>query len=813
MDSITEKTVSVRLLDTLPSVDREYSYRAPAEAGAGMLVLVPFGRADRPVCGVVTGAATDESVLLLKHIIRILDYPIVLTQELLDLCAFLSDRCMCTYGSVMKAIIPPGFNVRADEKLFAVPIGELEAFAKLSEQCEALYAFILAHAGCRTSDLPFDNAAKLLRPLLKNGFVRRTYEFKRRINERNERCVELMIPEEQAEMYLSGALKSPSAKALTVIELLLQNPSVTLDEITQFASCGKTVVDTLVKHNIARVYLRRTERTPPREYNKLPPPVLSDEQQKAFEQISELMDAGKPECALLYGVTGSGKTKVIIAAVQKALDCGKQAIVLVPEIGLASQAVELFMSHFGSRVTVIHSGLSAGERIDAYRRIAEGAADVVIGTRSAIFAPCDNIGLIAIDEEQEHTYLSEMTPKYSAVESAKFRSMKHNSLLLLASATPSVESFYRARKGIYKLIRLRERYGNALIPEVHFADLREDTSLTPDRMIGMQLRQEIAKNLENGEQTILFLNRRGYRSAVICRSCGQTVYCPNCSVPMALHLYRGRKVLACHYCGASRPLDGKCPSCSSTALSYTGYGTQSLEEELTELFPEARKIRMDGDTTAAKGSHDEIYERFKSRQADILYGTQMITKGLDFPSVTLVGIILADASLYQTDFRACERTFSSLTQVIGRAGRADKAGRAIIQTYSPSHRTLVLAGQQDYDTFFSEDIMLRHAVLFPPFCDMALFIVSGEDENDVRDSSQSFAKRLVDMKQESCPEQAMILFGPFDDVLYRLDGKYRRRIVVKFKNSLPMRDVFRRAMQRKNKDTTYISADINPSVI
>lgn len=809
-------TVAVRLIDVPHALDKDYTYFAPENILRGSLVEVPFGRTDRPYAAVVLGECETPENVTPKCISRVLDYPVRLTEELLGLCGFVAERCLCTFGSVLKTVIPPGFNIKADEYVDAVSTDDLDAFKSISAQCEELYRFISAKGRCRVTQLPFEDVNKLLRQLGEHGLISRSFELARRINEKNEKYVRLSISAENAEMYLTGELKPPSEKAGRVIELLLQNPVVGASELSDYAACGPSVLKTLEKHGVIEFYSRRAERT---SYiagtERLPMPTLSHEQQKAFDEVSALMDSKKPKAALLYGVTGSGKTKVVLAAVKKALDSGRQAIVLVPEIGLAAQTAGIFLSHFGDNVAVIHSALSVGERLDAYRRIAEGRANIVVGTRSAVFAPCSNIGVIAVDEEQEHTYRSEMSPRYNAIEVAKYRCATHDSLLMLCSATPSVESFHRAENGFYTLIRLSERYGNAVLPEVSFSDLREDDTLAPDRMIGADLKREIAANLERGEQTILFLNRRGYNSAVICHRCGHSIECPNCSVPLSLHVTAHARILTCHYCGYTRPLDSTCPACSSAALGFVGYGTQRLEEELNELFPSAAKIRMDGDTTVVRGSHDEIYTRFKNREADILYGTQMITKGLDFPSVTLVGVILADASLYQSDFRACERTFSMLTQVIGRAGRAEKAGRAIIQTYSPSHRILELARRQDYDTFYREEILLRRAVLFPPFCDMGLIHISGQLEREVCEASGWIAERLLRLRETECPKEPMILFGPFNDPIYRLNGSFRKRLVIKFKSNTSTRRILANALEgfSSKYKKTYASADINPPMI
>ncbi len=810
----------VRILDILYPLDREYEYIIPAvlrdEIKIGSLAIVPFGRSNMPKMAVVMGFSETSDRSVVKAIERLPDYPVYLDEEMLSLCEFIADRYFCSVGSALKMMIPPGLNMRAGERFYTVIDGD--HVSNISAYAEEILGYIRANEGCSFGELSehFENVGEQIAKLIKSGLISKEYELKEKINEKKMRFVELSISGDEAKEYLDGVKKAPSEKCVRVIELLSQYGSISESELLEYAGCTKSVVTTLEKHDIVKLYQKEIFRLP---YDKKKKEIninLSDEQKAAFERISELMATNEPHAVLLYGVTGSGKTNVIISAVKETIKVGKTAIVLVPEIGLASQAVELFMAHFGERAAVIHSALSVGERIDAYRMISEGKIDVVIGTRSAIFAPLENIGLIAIDEEQEHTYKSEMSPKYSAVEVAKFRAMKHGATLVLASATPSVETFYKANKGIYELITLSKRYGDAVLPEVRFADLREDDTVNPRRFIGEELKNEIAKNLENGEQTILFLNRRGYNFVVSCQKCGYVYYCPNCSVPLTVHVHGVRRggALVCHYCGHSENMPKRCKECGSEFISSTGYGTQMLEEELSELFPEARKIRMDGDTTVAKGSHDEMYEKFRAGEADILYGTQMITKGLDFPNVTLVGIILADSFLFQNDFRAPERTFSMITQVIGRAGRSKKAGRAIVQTYAPNSEALRLAGTQDYVRFYEGDVAIRKAVLFPPFCDMALFVISGDDEKETELGAMAFFDELAKRHAVEVDKIPLKLFGPFNDTVYKLNGRYRKRIVAKFKNSQSSRRLFSELLKEFSKNKkVLISIDINPPII
>ncbi len=541
--------------------------------------------------------------------------------------------------------------------------------------------------------------------------------------------------------------------------------------------------------------------------------ILSDEQETACKTLSSLAASGKACAALLYGVTGSGKTRVIKSVIDSVIESGRSVIVLVPEISLTGQTVDLFCGFFGERVAVIHSSLSDGEKLDAWKRIRAHEVDVVIGTRSAVFAPLDNLGMIVIDEEQEHTYKSDMNPKYHTRDIARYRAAKNNALMLLASATPSLESFYRAKEEIYTLVTLNERYGNAQLPEVKIADLRVDSTRGQITPIGDVLREELSKNLKNGEQSILFVSRRGYNNFISCLKCGEVVTCPNCSVSLTYHREYDRDILKCHYCGYTETVPEICPKCQSEHMSRKGFGTQLVGEELHALFPEARILRLDADSTTAKFSHEAILSQFRSHEADILIGTQMVTKGHNFPDVTLVGVINADSALYLDDFRASERTFALLTQVIGRAGRADKPGRAVIQTYSPDNETINLAAKQDYTGFYSSAIKLRKQLQFPPFCEFVLLGVHGEDEKEVLELTLKLDTKLREYTSGEYSDIPMYIFGPFEAPIYKVNNVFRMRIIIKCQVTKRMRELICRLMADFPKASVKaaISVDVNPA--
>jgi len=498
-------------------------------------------------------------------------------------------------------------------------------------------------------------------------------------------------------------------------------------------------------------------------------------------------------------------------AIDRTVADGKNVIMLVPEISLTPQTVNIFCKRYGDRVAVIHSSLSQGERLDAWRRIDRGDVDLVIGTRSAIFAPLSDIGMIVIDEEHEHTYKSELNPKYHARDIAAYRSGKHNALMLLASATPSLESFYKAESGSYTLVPLRERYGGAKLPTAYVVDMREELRLGNTSPISKRLHDSLKEVYEREDQAIIFLNRRGYSSEVNCRACGEVITCPRCSVSLTYHTGRGSGKMLCHLCGYSEPPPKICPSCSAEKLAFLGYGTQKLEGELSRFLPDMKVMRMDADTTQGKFSYDKMLEEFRRGDADILLGTQMVAKGHDFPHVTLVGVALADTSLYQSDFRAAERTFSLLTQVIGRAGRAKDEGIAVIQTYSPTNEIIKLATAQDYDSFYKGEIAIRRELTYPPFCDMVALTLTSEDEAELFRASSHLSDVIVGKVSGEYSKLPFTVYGPFEADIYKVNEKYRMRMVVKCRLSHETRRLFHEVLcEFSTVRAVTLSIDLNP---
>ena len=598
-----------------------------------------------------------------------------------------------------------------------------------------------------------------------------------------------------------------------VTELLCALGSASAKELCYFTGAANATLRSLEKSGILRLEHREVFRRVTVEAGeRAAPPVLNAEQQAAFEGLDALAAAGRPAAALLYGVTGSGKTQVYLRLIYEALARGRTAMVLVPEIALTPQLLRIFASHFGDDIAVLHSSLRAGERYDEWKRVRSGQARVVIGTRSAVFAPLRNLGLLILDEEQESTYKSENVPKYHARDVAKYRCAQNDALLVLGSATPSVESMYHARRGDYRLFTLRRRYNEQAMPEVLIADMKQELRAGNGTSLSGPLRAGLAAAMEAGEQSILFLNRRGASRMVTCGECGEVPTCPRCSVHLTYHSANGR--LMCHYCGHSEPLPDACPSCGG-ALNFLGYGTQKVEEELHAAFPGREILRMDTDTVSATQSHEKLLSRFEKERIPVLVGTQMVAKGLDFENVTLVGVISADLSLYVDDYRAGERTFSLLTQVVGRAGRGAKQGRAVIQTFTPENDVIRCAARQDYDSFYEQEIELRRMRLCPPFRELFVLTASGPLESAVLRTCMRLRRSLEGwLAQPPFRDWEVTLLGPAPASVAKINDRYRYRLTLAAQNTKEIRamvaHLVRCAQTDKENKGVSVSADVNP---
>ena len=777
-------------------VDGIYDYCIPPEMEEsfrpGCFVTVPFGIGNQIRLGLVTEIKNSSKYSEGAKLVKMLLPEILwLDEEQQELCQFLKWRTVSPVGDIVRAMIPASALSRLQE-LYALVPGSVTDPDAFSVSDRFVYDYLSAHGETplRTlrekGDILVERSVRRMRA---KGMLTRRTVFREVVEGSAEKLWAVAVPDDIARELLTGRkceekkLTSPQQKK--VLSALLEEDGAMLTaDLLEQSGVTEAVLRTMEKNGILESREHRVNRNPYEEapFVGMVPQTLNEEQEAAYRTLAALADADEPKAALLQGVTGSGKTRVMTALIDHLLGSGKGVIVLLPEIALTPQSVAVFCSRYGDRVAVMHSALSAGERYDAYCRIRRGDARVVIGTRSAVFAPVENLGAIIIDEEQEHTYKSDRNPRYHARDVARYRCKYHNALMLLASATPSLESAHKAREGVYADVRLTRRYGGNALPEVEIADMREEAREGNTSLLGKALTARLGVTLSRGEQAILFLNRRGYNRTVSCRSCGQPITCPNCSVAMTYHTRPGtfrEGDLLCHWCGKKLPLPKVCPACGSEHLAHVGYGTQRVEEELQTLFPAARILRMDTDTTSTKNAYDRMLGAFRRHEADILLGTQMVTKGHDFPDVTLVGVLLADTSLYVDDYRASERTFAMLTQVIGRAGRRDRPGYAVIQTNNPDHEVIRLACSQDFDSFYQREIRLRKLLCFPPYCDLVLLTVNGYGERDVALASARMVQEINEMRAGPFPDVELLLFGPFEAPVYRVENRYRMRVVLK----------------------------------
>jgi len=814
-----EMVAKVAVSTATYAIDKPYEYKIPDnlkdKVKAGVRVTVPFSRGNRRAEGVVLALAESKGEFPLKCIDKVLDDSPLLTESQIKLALWLRERFFCTVYDAFRAMLPAGlwFKTEYSYKL-AKGIKREDALSQAEsapygrEIIETLFDF---GGSARLQDLI--NAAQgadisdSLKKLIKAGVLIEIAEESRKVKDKTVGEARLLIPAEEA-LELAGQKRKRSPLQAEVLELLAAIGSALTKEITYFTGASAQVLKSMEKTGLIGIERREVYRRPePTEVGKMEIGELSPQQQAAFEGLKELLKSA-PAAALLYGVTGSGKTAVYIRLIDEVISAGRSAIVLVPEIALTPQLVSTFTGFFGDRVAVLHSSLSMAERYDEWKRIKSGEASVVVGTRSAVFAPVENLGLIVIDEEQEQTYKSENNPRYHARDVAKYRCVQSGALLLLGSATPSVESMYSAKTGRYSLFTLDTRYNQGALPEVIVVDMKKELRQGNGSTISSVLGAEIEKNLKKGEQTILFINRRGASNLMACPECGFTFGCPNCSVSLTYH--SANKRLMCHYCGYSMPRSEECPKCGGY-LKYIGAGTQKVEQDIKELFPGIEVLRMDTDTVSPAATHDTLLSRFEKERIPVLVGTQMVTKGLNFENVTLVGVISADQSLYAGDYRADERTFSLITQVIGRSGRGEKEGRAVIQTFTPNNELIRLAAKQDYDAFYEREIRLRRALGSPPISELFAITVSGLDEGAVLRCSTEIRGVLASTLKG---RDARVL-GPAPAGVLKVNNRYRYRVIVSAQNTKELRaliaDIIIKYSQDKRFRGLSIFADINPS--
>ena len=727
------KTVGVAVSNATFHFDKLYTYAVMPDqqdtVKLGSMVLVPFGRGSRARMGVVLACDAEPESAKLKYLFDVAPASACLTPELLRLVHFLKERTFCTYYEAVKAVIPYG----------------------------AQYKPAVAADG--------------VTPMLQKQLTRHTENSYRLVGG---------LPQKP----------KPTAKQLAAVALLGGGPR-TLNELED-KGISRAVLDNLCAKGVLECSKVNKSID---LYSSIPlknePICLTAEQQAAYDALLPKLEDDAPHSALLYGVTGSGKTLVFLKLIAHCLEQGRKALVLVPEISLTPQMILRLKSQFGRRVAVQHSALNHTERLLQWQMIQDGGADIVVGTRSAIFSPLENIGLIIIDEEQEHTYRSESAPRYSAHEMARQRAAENGALLLLASATPSTESFYAAQHGRTQLVRLTQRYGGNPLPKVQIVDMRAELASGNPREISLAMEDAIRRNLDAGKQTILLLNRRGYQTMAQCEDCREVLKCQKCSVPMVYHK-SAHKVL-CHYCGSQMEPPTVCPTCGGK-LQYRGFGTQKAEEELAKLFPDARVLRMDQDSTAAKDAHEKLLAKFADHEYDIMVGTQMVAKGLDFEDVTLVGVLGIDSLLFAQGFRAYENVFSLITQVVGRSGRAKDPGFAIIQTTDPDNPVLNLAAAQDYDAFFQQEIAYRKLGLYPPFCGLCVIGFAGAKEIETARAAARFAA-LLGQQAAKQPDLPLRVLGPTPSSIEKINDTYRYKLTIKCRNDRRFRDLVRSALE------------------
>ena len=800
------------------AIDKPYSYAVPERMllQPGMRVTVPFGRGNRLCEGVVL-SVEEGSAEGLKAIERQLDEQPVVSQHLLRLAAFMRERYFCTFYEAIRTMLPAGLWFQTRESFSLTEERSWKEKSIRNSEARAVLDFMedmggqAEMEGLRAVVSDEEQLHKTVQYLLRKKWITAQAELSRRLHDRTERIATLAASPEEAVEYASRRPKSASMQK-AVLELLCSIGSVSVKELCYFTGASVATVNRLEKLGYIALSERQVLRCREIKPAKLDGPLVLDEDQRAvFEGLTEQRRAEQPGAALLYGVTGSGKTAVYIKMIQSCLDEGKSAILLVPEIALTPQLLGIMAAYFGDTVAVLHSSLSAGERYDQWKRVRSGEAKLVVGTRSAVFAPAEDPGLIILDEEQEHSYKSENSPRYDAREVALWRGAKEKALVLFGSATPAVETMYRARTGAYRLYTLNRRFGGRTLPDVSIVDMHEQLKEGNDLSISRELQDAILDAHQMDKQAIILLNRRGNSRALVCVDCRESPECPRCSVRLTYHSANDR--LMCHYCGFSQPVPQRCPRCDGP-LKAIGTGTQKVQQELFELYPELPSDRMDADTVSATNTHEEILERFSKERIPVLIGTQMVAKGLNLPDVTLVGVLDAELSLYNSSYRAAETTFNMLTQVVGRAGRGDTPGRAIIQTVTPEHQVIRLAAAQDYDGFYDLEIRLRQVQNDPPFGDLAAITFIGEEEAAVLRGAVKFRDSLIAcLREPAYKEEICTVLGPAPCAVPKINYNFRYRLTLRCRMSRNLRlliaHLLRQFSQDKMNRKVSAFADVN----
>ena len=802
---MTGLTAEVALEGAVFAFDKLYTYIIPPElhrkAAVGCRVVVPFGRGNAKRQGIIFSVKTAE-LSHLKNIFTVTDTEPVISAEMVKICEYMRDNYFCTYYDAVNAMLPAGLKYRLLN--FYSVNGDLSGDISDSDE-KAVLGYLVKHGERDEEQIvsALGIEPELLNKMCAAGLIIKSRNTKRLMRDASEKWV-------CAVTDVDGIALTPRQKQ--VAEFVINAGEISAKELMYYTGVSQSVIEKLVEKQVLKVFSKRVFRTESETDETDNRNIeLTDEQQRAYDGLLDEYGKSEGAVSLLYGVTGSGKTQIFLKLADRVLEDNRGVIIMVPEIALTPQMLRIFKSRYGDKIAVFHSAMSLGKRMDEWQRIKSGRASIALGTRSAVFAPFSNLGLIIMDEEHEHTYKSEQSPRFHARDIAKIRTAYHGGLLCLASATPSLESYTAAKLGKYMLLRLEHRFGNAVLPEVETVDMKKEILDGNAGSISRRLYDGISATLENKKQVILLLNRRGHNTYVSCPDCGEVLSCPNCSISLTYHSANRR--LMCHYCGYSVPASGKCPSCGGEHLKFMGTGTQKVEEELNNLFPGVRVLRIDADSTVSRDSYSEGLERFSNGEYDILLGTQMVAKGLDFPNVTLVGVLGADSAAFSDDFRSFERTFSLLTQVVGRAGRGENAGRAIIQSLNPEGWLISLAAKQDYDGFYNEEILTRKLMVYPPYCDICVVCT----RSAFKETAEKAAKTIFDnikamLNGEYCDIKAIIL-GPAPASVPKVNNRYRCRMIIKCKNTRRFREMLRRAIDVKLVGDTAVAVDMNPETI
>lgn len=785
----------VAVENTVYHFDKLFTYLVPEglreKVSPGVRVTVPFGAGNSERVGMVFDLSGEESSRL-KQIVSVLDREPVLDRDSLDLAVWMKNRYFCTLFETVKLMIPAGLQFKLkDSYVLSAEFNDFdrESFDDISWQI----IMTLRSSGRAvpmeklTAVLGITRESPEFQGLLKRGIVCRVNLAMNRVRDAVSKMVR-PIPD------FTGKLTS---RQKDVYQVLTDVGEASEKELCYFTGASPAVIKALVEKGAAEIFQYEIYRRPETlisEDCRQTSLVLSESQQKVLDKLVNECESARDgsRCALLYGVTGSGKTSVFLKLIDHVLAKGRGVIVMVPEISLTPQTLRQFQCRFGDQVAVFHSGLSLGERMDEWKRVRRGTAKIAVGTRSAVFAPVQDLGLIVIDEEQEHTYKSESSPRYDTREVARYRCAKADAFCLLSSATPSVETFNMAQEGKFCFHKLEDRFGQATMPEVELVDMNWENHPGSEHAIGMSLGEALIENFQRGKQSIVLLNRRGYHTFASCRSCREVVSCPNCSISLTYHSANHR--LMCHYCGYSVPLMKKCPSCGSESLTFRGLGTQKAEEQLQELLPEARILRVDTDSMSGRYSLERRLEEFARGEYDVMVGTQMVAKGLDFENVTLVGVLSADQTLYSDDFRSNERTFDLLTQVVGRAGRGKLPGKAVIQTFVPESPVLNLAAKQDYLSFAKRELAYRKALLYPPFVDLLVIGFVGNEDKLTRQAAERFLLELGQLAESEYNQLPLRVLRPSPAAIARISGKYRYKLMIKCRNGPIFREMIARLL-------------------